>query len=332
MAEFRKDPITGRWVIIATQRARRPRQLGASNHGQQAEPCPFCAGNEAMTPPELWALRDANTQANAPGWNVRVVPNKYPALESDSQWTGFSDNFYQAQNGVGAHEVIVESAEHVVNIGALSEVGITNVLRAYRERMRSLRMDRRWRYLLLYKNQGDRAGATLEHIHSQLIALPHVPSEAADEINGAQAHYLTAKRCIYCEIIEGETAASKRVIYSHAKFVALCPFAPRFAYESWILPRTHAAAFEESSDRDLDDFGRALHEIIARLNRALDDPPFNYFLHSAPTDDSISPHYHWHWEILPQLSRAAGFELGSGSHINSVAPEDAAKLLRDVLL
>ena len=332
MAEFRKDPITGRWVIIASQRAQRPRQLGAASPTRQDEPCPFCAGNEAMTPPELWASRDANTQANAPGWHVRVVPNKYPAVENASQWHGLSDNFYQAQNGVGAHEVIVESADHLVNIGALSEDGFANVLRAYRARMRALRTERRWRYLLLYKNQGDRAGATLEHVHSQLIALPHVPREAADELNGAQAHYLATQRCIYCAIIERATRERQRLVFGHEKFVALCPFAPRFAYETWILPRTHAAAFEESSDQDLLDCGRALHEIIARLNRALDNPPFNYFLHSAPTDDSAGPHYHWHWEILPQLSRAAGFELGSGSHINAVAPEQAAKLLRDALL
>ena len=332
MSEFRKDPTTGRWVIIAAQRARRPRQLGASNPVRQEEPCPFCAGNEALTPPELWASRDANTQADTPGWNLRVVPNKYPALESDSQWSANDESFYESQNGIGAHEVIIESPNHVINIGDLSEHEIANVLLAYRERMRALRTDRRWRYLLVYKNQGDRAGATLEHIHSQLIALPHVPREAADEINGAQAHYLATSRCIYCDLIEHETSEPQRVVFSHEMFIALCPFAPRFAYESWILPKIHAAAFEESSDQDLLDFGRALREIVARLNRALDEPPFNYFLHSAPTDESVCLHYHWHLEILPQLSRAAGFELGSGAHINSVAPEDAAKLLRDVRL
>lgn len=285
-----------------------------------------------MTPPEVWASRDANTQANTPGWKLRVVANKYPALASDSQWSGSSERFYQAQNGVGAHEVIIESPDHVVNIGDLDDLEIANVLLAYRERMRALRMDRRWRYLLVYKNHGDRAGATIEHIHSQLIALPHVPREAADELNGAQTHYLATGRCIYCAIIERETSEAERVVFSHDNFIALCPFAPRFAYETWILPKTHAPAFEESSEPDLIDLGRALAEIIARLNRALNDPPFNYFLHSAPMDESAGLHYHWHWEMLPQLSRAAGFELGSGSHINSVAPEDAAKLLRDVLL
>jgi len=332
MAEFRKDPITGRWVIIAAQRAHRPRQLGAASDARQDEPCPFCAGNEAMTPPELWAARDANTRADTPGWNVRVVPNKYPAVQSTGQWSTEGNSFYESRSGIGAHEVIVESPNHAIDIGALSEHEIANVLRAYRERMRALRTERRWRYLLVYKNQGDRAGATLEHIHSQLIALPHVPRDAADELNGALAHYSATKCCIYCEIIERETGEPQRVVFSHENFIALCPFAPRFAYETWLLPKTHAAAFEKSSDQDLLGCGRALHEIVARLNRALDNPPFNYFLHSAPTDDSAGRHYHWHWEILPQLSRAAGFELASGSHINSVAPEDAAKLLRDVPL
>ena len=319
-------------MTIATQRAQRPRQLGRNNSEQQSEPCPFCAGNEAQTPPELWALRDPDSQANGPGWRVRVVPNKYSAVETASQWQGASDDFYQAENGIGAHDVIVESAAHVVNIGTLDEDEIANLLRAYRERMRALSKDRRWRYLLLYKNQGDRAGATLEHVHSQLIALPHIPREAADELDGAQVHYLATNRCIYCDVIERESAAPARVIFSQERFIAMCPFAPRFAYETWILPKIHSAAFEECADRDLIEFGRALREIIARLNRGLNNPPFNYFLHSAPTDANHSQHYHWHLEILPQLSRAAGFELGSGSHINSVAPEDAARLLRDVLL
>ena len=332
MSEFRKDPITGRWVIIAAQRSQRPHQIGASNEVHQDEPCPFCAGNEALTPPEVWALRDANTQADIPGWSVRVVPNKYPAVENTSQSNGISDRFYQAVTGVGAHEVIIESPTHVINLGALDEDGFANLLRAYLERTRALMADRRWRYLLIYKNQGDRAGATLEHVHSQLIALPSVPKEAADEIRGASEHYAATGQCIYCAIIEQEIAARQRVVLDHDEFVAFCPYAPRFAYETWILPKTHAATFAESSPQILIDFGRALRETIIALNRALDNPPFNYFIHSSPTDAKSCAHYHWHLEILPQLSRAAGFELGSGMHICSVAPETAARLLRDRLL
>ena len=331
MGEFRRDPITGRWVIIAAERAERPRQLGAANSSSPAEPCPFCAGNEALTPPEVWASRARDSQADRPGWRVRVVPNKYPALASGAQRDTSNDNFYQSQPGLGVHEVIVECPDHVTNLAELSDDQVADILLAYRERLTTLTSDPRWRYLLIYKNQGDRAGATFEHLHSQLLALPTVPREALDELAGAQAHFAASGRCIYCEIIERELVHRNRVIFAHDKFIALCPFAPRFAYETWILPRAHRAIFAASSAQELKDCAIALGETIRRLNRALDNPPFNFFIHSLPTDGSAPDSYHWHIEILPQLFRAAGFELGSGSNLNGVAPEAAAKLLHDVV-
>jgi len=273
-----------------------------------------------------------DSQADRPGWRVRVVPNKYPALESGAQWHGSVDSFYQSQAGLGVHEVIVECPDHVTNMAELANDQVIEILRAYSERLGALSRDPDWRYLLIYKNQGDRAGATFEHLHSQLVALPSVPREALDEIAGAKAHFAASSRCIYCEIIDRELVDGKRVIFAHDKFIALCPFAPRFAYETWILPKTHGAVFEECSEQELEECARALRETIRRLNRALDNPPFNYFIHSLPTQDGAPDSYHWHIEILPQLFRAAGFELGSGSNINGVAPEAAAKLLRDVVL
>ena len=331
MAEFRRDPITGRWVIIATERAHRPRQLGPASDSSLPQPCPFCTGNEALTPPEVWANR-ADSQANRPGWRVRVVPNKYPALEPGDPWQKIHDGFYQSQPGLGVHEVIIECPDHLVHMAELADEKFTDILRAYRERLAALSRDPRWRYLLIYKNQGDRAGATFEHLHSQLVALPSVPREALDEIAGAEAHFAASGRCIYCEIIERELADGARVIFAHDQFIALCPFAPRFAYETWILPRTHDAVFLECSDQALKECARALRETLRRLNRALDDPPFNYFIHSLPSHVSATQCYHWHLEITPQLFRAAGFELGSGSNINGVAPEAAAKRLREVML
>jgi len=331
MAEFRRDPITGRWVIVAAERAHRPRQLGTANDSSSPEPCPFCAGNEALTPPEVWARR-AEGQANRPGWRVRVVPNKYPALESGAPWQGTYDAFYQSQPGLGVHEVIVECPDHLIYMAELADGQFTDILRAYSERLVALSRDPRWRYLLIYKNQGDRAGATFEHLHSQLVALPWIPREALDEIAGAEAHFASSRRCIYCDMVERELADGARVIFAHDQFIALCPFAPRFAYETWILPRAHAAVFAACSEQELKACARALRETIRRLNRALDNPPFNYFIHSLPTHTGASASYHWHLEILPQLYRAAGFELGSGSNINGVAPEMGAKLLREVLL
>jgi UDPglucose--hexose-1-phosphate uridylyltransferase len=332
MSEFRKDPVTGRSVIIAPERDKRPRQLGTGNVSARSELCPFCGGNEAMTPPEVWAQRGMNTQANTPGWRVRVVPNKYPALENRGTWTGRHDGIYELWNGLGVHEVIIESPDHLVNLGMLGEAQFADILSAYRDRMRDLQRDARWRYLLLYKNQGNLAGATLEHIHSQLVALPDVPTQAIDELRGAKMHHELTGSCIYCDVIQRELENGERLVSASESFVALCPFASRFAYETWILPKNHQAAFVENSEPDILALAGALRDVITRLNRALANPPFNYFIHSTPVHETASAHFHWHIEILPQLARAAGFEWGSGSHMNSVAPEDAARLLRDVAL
>ncbi|MGH7888298.1 MAG: galactose-1-phosphate uridylyltransferase [Candidatus Binatia bacterium] len=332
MGEFRRDPITGRWVIIAAERARRPRRLGSSNQQSETEPCPFCAGNETMTPPEVWAERADNGIENSPGWTVRVVPNKYPALAADGEQSKIIDRFYESQAGLGAHEVIIESPNHDVTLAGLNEDQFGRILRAYRARLRAVSQDCRWRYALLYKNQGDYAGATLEHIHSQLIAMPTVPQAAQEELNWAKEHYQATGRCVYCAIIEREIRQRERLVFEHESFIALCPFAPRFAYETWLLPKAHSPEFMNSHDEVNGAFARALGEILRRLQVALGDPPFNYFIHSMPLDDGAASHYHWQLRILPQLARAAGFEWGSGAHINSVAPEAAAELLRDALL
>jgi UDPglucose--hexose-1-phosphate uridylyltransferase len=330
MAEFRKDPVTGRWVIIASERAKRPRHHASAGHDAKARAtdCPFCVGHETMTPPEVWAQRDTNTRANEPGWQVRVVPNKYPAVENNRDETIAKSAGYEASNGLGVHEVIIESPDHATNIGTLGLNQFANFLRAYRERMRALRADPRWRYLILYKNQGEPAGATLEHVHSQLLALPFVPREAADELSNAKKRYDSTGACLYCNIVQRETDCRERLIASTERFVALCPFAPRFGYEFWILPKQHAVAFEESSEEDIVALAFALKDAVSRLNHILNDPPFNYVIHSGPPQESELLHYHWRFEIMPQVTRAAGFEWGSGMFMNSIAPEDAARLLR----
>jgi UDPglucose--hexose-1-phosphate uridylyltransferase len=334
MPQFRKDPVTQRWVIIASERAKRPRHHGSDEHRTQASAasCPFCAGNEAMTPPEIWAQRESSSPTNAPGWQVRVVPNKYPALENQGDGAAIRNTDYESSNGLGVHEVIIESPDHATNIGALGLDQFANILRAYRERMRALRSDPRWRYLILYKNQGELAGATLEHVHSQLLALPFVPSEAAEELINTETHYHSTGACLYCDIVQHEMERGERLVSSTERFVALCPFAPRFGYEICILPKNHAAAFEENTEDDIFALAYALKDALSRLNRVLDSPPFNYVIHSAPAQQTALPHYHWHIEIMPQVTRAAGFEWGSGMFMNSVAPEDAARSLRDAAL
>jgi len=328
MPEIRKDPVTGRAIIIAAERAKRPRHDGAS----QESPCPFCAGNERMTPPEVLAYRDLGSLPDAPGWTVRVVPNKYPALVNEGVGSSSRRGVYESTAGLGVHEVIIESPEHVVDVAALDEKQLAAVLRVYRGRMLDLRKDDRWRSILVYKNQGAPAGATLEHVHSQLIALPEVPEQLRAEIDGAQKYYEANGRCLFCEMIRQDTEGGARLVAEHDRWVALCPYAARFPFEIWILPKRHAAYFERSSDPDLADLAHCLRDALARLNRVLDHPPLNYLIHSHPFDGAETRHYHWHIEILPKLVQVGGFEWGSGMFINPVAPEEAARLLRQVAL
>jgi len=328
MPEIRKDPVTGRAIIIAAERAKRPRHDATS----QESPCPFCAGNEAMTPPEVFAYRDAKSLADAPGWTVRVVPNKYPALVNGGVRSSSRRGVYESTAGLGVHEVIIESPEHIVDIAALDERQLAAILRVYRGRMLDLGKDDLWRSILVYKNQGGAAGATLEHVHSQLIALPEAPEQLRAEIDHARKYYETNGRCLFCEMIRQDAEGGERLVAKHEQWVALCPYAARFPFEIWILPKRHAPCFEPSSDRDLTELAYCLRGALARLNRVLDHPPFNYLIHSHPFDGAETRHYHWHIEILPKLVQVAGFEWGSGMFINPVAPEDAASLLRQVAL
>jgi UDPglucose--hexose-1-phosphate uridylyltransferase len=328
MSEYRQDPITGRWVIIAPARNARPWHINVAPRQERIEPCPFCAGNESLTPPEVWSDRAPNTQASAPSWRVRVVPNKYPALANHGEELSERVGFYGTMTGVGMHEVIIESPEHVVHMTLLDTDQWVRILSAYRARLGALKQDC-WRYVLVYKNHGERAGATFEHVHSQLVALPFVPREPKDEIDGARRHFEATRRCIYCDIVERESEDGTRLVLQSDRFVAFCPFASRFGYETWIVPRKHAANFVQCSDADIIALAESWREFTARLNRVSDNAPFNFVIHTAPNGYSADQSYHWHMEILPQITRAAGFEWGTGMHMNSVAPEGAARLLRD---
>ena len=282
-----------------------------------------------MTPPEVWSDRDSGTEPDTPGWRIRVVPNKYPALERHGGSKSGPDGLYRVDPAFGVHEVIIESAAHDTGMSALSARQFAGVFRAYRARWRALATDTRWRYLLIYKNQGERAGATLAHVHSQLVALPAVPSDAADERNRARTRFELAGRCVYCAMIERERQDGERLVSESKRYIALCPFAPRFAYETWILPKNHAAHFAASSDEDLAALGKIMRGLLRKLDNLVANAPLNYMLHSAPLRETVDEFCHWHCKILPQLNRAAGFEWGTGMHINPVAPEEAAKLLRD---
>ena len=249
----------------------------------------------------------------------------------DESGVAIADENYQTHDGIGAHEVIIESPRHVVDVALLNVTQIAAVLLAYRHRIMELRTDRRFRYILIYKNQGIEAGATLEHVHSQLIAMPMIPKLVLEEINGSKAYYDANGRCVFCEIVRKETNDRQRVVIENARFIVICPFAARFPYEIWILPKIHASFFERNSQQDDFDLAAILRETLLRVDRSLGGPAFNYFIHSNPIDQSENHYYHWHVEIIPKLIQVGGFEWGSGSYINTVTPEQSASLLREAL-
>ncbi|HEY1913687.1 MAG TPA: galactose-1-phosphate uridylyltransferase [Vicinamibacterales bacterium] len=333
MPDLRKDPITGRWVIISTDRQKRPNDFrveSATILGR--EHCPFCPGHEAMTPPEVLSYRTDGSSPNTPGWNVRVVPNKFPALQVEGNVDRQGEGMFDRMNGIGAHEVIIETPDHDRPLAMMTEQEIEQVFWACRERMLDLKRDFRLRYILIFKNHGAPAGATLAHPHSQLIALPIVPELVRREIDGARQHFQFKERCVFCDIVHQELADGRRVIEENADVVALAPYAPRFAFETWLLPKRHGSRFEEAERHQYASLARLLKSVLQRQNRALEVPPFNLVVHTSPFSEDVANEYHWHVEIMPKLTRVAGFEWGTGFYINPTSPEEAAQVLRDVKL
>ncbi len=327
MPELRKDPVIGRWVIIATERAKRPHEYTVlKEEGRGSGNCPFCPGNEDKTPPELLVYR----QDGGPGWKLRVVPNKFPALTIYGQPSREGDGVYDRMNGVGAHEVIIETPDHDQTPLSTSVEQVNDIAWSYKERISELKRDRRFRYALIFKNYGTIAGASLEHPHSQLIALPIVPRLAVEELYGAKVYYDYRERCIYCDLVRQDLAQGVRIISANDHCVAISPFAARFPFEVWILPRAHLAAYENCSPDQVRGFAAILSDILKRLEKTLSCPPYNYVLHSSPLGESDLPYYHWHCEIMPTLTRVAGFEWGTLFYINPTPPEEAAKFLREV--
>jgi UDPglucose--hexose-1-phosphate uridylyltransferase len=330
MPELRRDPIVGRWVIIATERARRPSQIRPGPEERTPGFCPFCPGNEGRTPNEVFVLGRPAVPANVPGWKVRVVPNRYPALMIEGDLDRQAEGIYDRMNGVGAHEVVVETPEHDRALSDLGDAEVADVLFAFKARVVDLKNDQRFRYILLFKNHGAAAGATLDHSHSQLIALPVTPRQVAEEIEGARRHHEHRERCIFCDIVGQERKDRSRLIYENEEFVAFAPWAPRSPFETWIVPKRHESNFEAEPRERLALGAQALRSILRRMQAALGRPAYNFMVHTNPLRDAPSASYHWHIEVMPALTQLAGFEWGSGFHINPVPPEEAAEFLRRV--
>ena len=338
MPQLRKDPIFNRWVIISTERARRPQDFVFEKRGEvKGGFCPFCEGSESKTPPEIISFRKNGTKANEPGWWLRVIPNKYPALAIEGEMSRKGIGMFDQMNGVGAHEVIVETTRHIIDIAELSESEIAEVILSYQMRSLDLKKDPRFRYVLIFKNCGEGAGASLEHSHSQIIATPVTPKRVREELLGAAQHYQLKERCVFCDIIEQELDSGKRLIQESHDFLVLSPFAACFPFETWIVPKRHHPDFDQMTESERKDLAATLKKTLYRINQALDKPPYNYLIHTAPNRvprsgywQTIDKDYHWHLEIVPRVTGIAGFEWGTGFYINPTPPEDAAAYLRSI--
>ena len=329
MPELRKDPVVGRWVIISTERGRRPSDFPSQPVQAQGGNCVFCPHNESKTPPEILASRHPDSEANAPGWSLRVVPNKFPALRIEGDLEPSGEGLYDRMNGVGAHEVVIEAPDHGATLASMPADAVADVMLAYRERVVDLKKDPRFEYVLVFKNHGEAAGASLEHPHSQLIATPIIPIMVTEELTGSAQYFEIKERCVWCDIVRQERRTRSRIVLEANGFVALAPFAPRFPFETWILPTRHRSAFEETGVDELRGLAEILGEFLRRMERVLKHPPFNYMLHTAPLREGPLDHFHWHLEIIPKLTQVAGYEWGSGFFINPVPPEAAAAALRE---
>lgn len=342
MSELRFDPIQRRWVIIASERSARPsdfprRPVTLAN---DAASCPFCPGNEDHTPPEIVALRPGGGPRNSGGWTVRVVPNKFPALGIEGQHERRAVGIFDRMHGIGAHEVVIETPEHPGELAGLPEEQMLRVLAVYQERIVDLKRDSRFRYVLLFKNHGAEAGASLAHSHAQIIATPVTPRAIAVELESCKSHHQLKERCLFCDVLEQEIAAGDRVVAIDDHFVAIAPYASRFPFEVFLAPRRHCHTFSEVNAAELSALARMLRDVLRRLRAALQAPAYNFMLHDSPNPDALPKRshywdtlafdYHWHIEILPRLAAVAGFEWGTEFYINPTAPEHAARFLREV--
>lgn len=338
MPELRKDPIGDRWVIIAPERGRRPSPPRPAEDPISMN-TPFCAGNEDRTPPEVFAIRPDGSPPNSPGWLVRVVPNRYPVLQVEGELDRRGHGMYDLMNGIGAHEVIIESPRPDLDLCDLPAEHVAHVITAYIERIRDLRRDIRLRHHMVFRNKGTAAGATIRHPHSQLIATPIIPVQPLAKLNACREYYQSKERNLFADIIRQEQEHNERVVLERDGFIVFAPYASRFPFELAIFPLRQCHDVTLLGEGERLAFARVLIEVLQRLRVALDDPPYNYMLFTAPSparrpgqsdvSETIAEDFRWHLEIVPRLQQTAGFEWGTGFYVNPVAPEDAARFLRE---
>lgn len=289
-------------------------------------------GNETMTPPEVLALGRDSGLPDTPGWRIRVVPNKYPAVELQGEpgaGEGAEGGIFRAMTGYGVHEVLVETPEHNRHPGALEQQQMELVVESIYRRCLALSREPNLQYIQVYRNHGREAGASIEHPHSQLIALPFVPPLIKGELQHSRDYYEESGGCPYCHTLAEELAYGGRMVTENRFFSAYIPYVARLPFETWIIPNQHQSSFLELNGGQLPALASIMGTVLGRLAEVLRDPPYNLYLHGAPLRSPGLPYYHWHLVIVPRLATGAGFEMGSGVYINITVPEESARYLRE---
>lgn len=334
MIEIRKDPPKDEWAIIAPVRGDRPFDFTTDEEEDRAvrENCPFCPGNEDKTPPEVYAVREGSDN-DGPNWKVRVFPNKFPALDRKGTTSMIEGDIFQSMGGFGFHEVIAETPEHSVNLEDLGKERIELIIDTYLERRRELAGKPEINYVSIFRNKGKRAGASLAHPHSQILATTFVPRIPETEYRQTESFNRETGGCFYCKLVEAEQKEKERVILENDEFIAISPFWARFPFETHLIPKKHESDFSRVREDEINGLAEALKQTLTALRDELGNFPYNYSIHTTPVGElgqysHLKESYHWHLEIFPRLTTPAGFEWGSGNFINIVSPENAAERLR----
>jgi UDPglucose--hexose-1-phosphate uridylyltransferase len=326
MAQLRREPITRMWVVVTTDNPRGPSDYLPFKPPYQPQGmegvCPFCPGNEGMTPKETFSLGHPRE-----GWSVRVVPNKFPFFRVEGEFDRRPEGMYDLMEAIGAHEIVVEAPDHKQSIALMERQQIQKVLLAYRERLIDLEKDRRFKQFLILKNH---PGVFNRHPHSHILAMPIIPRRVDEEVGGALDYYQRKERCIFCDIIKEEMTNKKRIILETVHFLVFSPFASRYPFETWIIPKIHSPDFHRINEEEREDLSGAIQSLFIRFYRLLSDPPYSLAFHTSPVQSRFHrSEYHWHIETRLRIGLREGFEWGTGFFVNPTPPEDAAAFLRE---
>jgi UDPglucose--hexose-1-phosphate uridylyltransferase len=324
--ELRQDPSSGDWILISTKRGKRPEELADTTGITRSDPekCPFCAPHKVVTPVLFYGENDDE-------WTVQIIENKYPAVSKDIEdITSEKRGPYFLIPGYGYHDVVI-TKDHDANFPKLSHEDAFLVFKAFQERYRMIAADEKISYVSIFNNWGPKAGASLYHPHYQVLAIPVIPPNVQHSLRGSARYFNEHATCVHCDMITRERKYGTRIIFENEHAVAYAPFVSREPFEVRVYPKVHNAYFEETSEEVMRDVTEALHESLKRLEKGLQSPHYNFYLHMAPTKDKdVYRHYHWHIIMQPKLNISAGFELSTGIEVNTIDPNDAAAFLRSM--